>query len=187
MHKVIRKILTVVVGVSLLSVVFVKWQERREVSVIQWADDAVQSSEPIGNMRYRYELHCQFDENGKRIDAFKPPGPVWIRSLLGNLCFARIRNLEIDCQANDFTDLDPLSQLADPKELKLRCSDTLENIDGLRGKHSLEKLVIEFRRSSRVESKTDMSALSTLTGLKTLRLKNCDGLQDLELLKNAPS
>ncbi|MGA2253861.1 MAG: hypothetical protein ABSG53_04295 [Thermoguttaceae bacterium] len=93
----------------------------------------------------------------------EPPGPVWLRDLLGVDYFSDVVSVYFDDGADDATPLEPIESLARIKVLWLNAKVTDNGLERLKGLTELRKLGLSGSKITNV-------GLEHLQGLRRLRL-----------------
>ena len=146
----LRNLLVVVTVAGVL----LGWKVRevnRRMRVVEWVRTVG------GFVTYNYE----YDENNKWIPNADPPGPTWLRNLIGVDYLAKVTRINLS--NSRVTDLSPLAEITTLESLSL-CGTPVVDLTPLRELTSLRTL-----NATRTQV-ADLSPLAKLTNLETLDL-----------------
>jgi hypothetical protein len=141
----------------LLVTVFAVWfgwlahQARQQKETVAWV------REMEGTVYYDYEV----DEDGQPIDDAKPPGPKWLRDIVGIDFMADV--VEVNLTFTQVSDVTPLAGLTSLQELTL-INTPVSDLTPLAGLTNLQKLDLWGAPVS------DLTPLAGLTNLQELDL-----------------
>ena len=108
-----------------------------------------------------------------------PPGPAWLRHLVGQHAFDRRHTIVIhgDNLNDCFAELDSLSGL---KRMQLRRCRFLKSLSGIRGSE------IESLELQSFKNLTTLAGIDSLTSLRWLQIDQCNALVDLTAISDLP-
>ena len=142
-------------------------QVRKQREVVAWIEQMG------GQVRYDYEI----DDNRRRLPNPRPPGPIFLRKLLGDDFFSIV--VRVDYIGPEFSDVTPLAGLTNLTSLAL-ISTEVSDVTPLAGLTSLKRLNLEHTEVS------DVTPLTGLTSLLELKLGNTHvSKEDYEMLQKA--
>ena len=133
-----------------------------------------------GNLTYDYEIDVgprAVPSMGVELPKGEPPGPKWLRELIGVDHFATVKSATLP--NTTITDLSPLASLIGLKLLHLECTE-VHDLLPLTGLTDLETLILYHVRVS------DHSSLPNLPNLKVLSVSGTS-ITSLRLVKNLTS
>ncbi len=109
----------------------------------------------------------QQDQSGNSLPVADPPGPGWLRNILGENFFATVVCVYLDSSAQRDSDLAPLKELTQLQRLELSGADVTDaGLEHLKGLTQLQRLVLTGTRVS----DAGLEHLRRLTQLQLLNL-----------------